>query len=65
MRSLEEVSKRYILARVSPKQRDLVALYNKSIAELESMINEADRHKIKRLMNEDKTEKWIKINAVK
>ena len=43
----------------------LKVLYNKSIAELESMINEADRHKIKRLMNEDKTEKWIKINAVK
>ena len=43
----------------------LKVLYNKSIAELESMINEADRHKIKRLMNEDKTEKLIKINAVK
>ena len=53
------------MARISPKQRESVALYNKSIADLESIINEADRVKIKKIMNDDKTEKLIKINAVK
>ena len=65
MRSLEEASRRYIAARISPKQRESVALYNKSIIDLESIINEADKIKIKKLLNEDKTEKLIKINAVK
>ena len=65
MRSLEEASRRYIMARISPKQRESVALYNESIADLESIINEADRVKIKKIMNDDKTEKLIKINAVK
>ena len=32
---------------------------------MESIINEADRIKIKKLMNKDKTEKLIKINTVK
>ena len=41
MTSLEKASRRYILARVSPKQRDSEALYNKMIAELESIIHEA------------------------
>ena len=59
MRSLEEACRRYITARISPKQRESVALYNESIADLESIINEADRVKIKKVMNEDKTEKLI------
>ena len=65
MTSLEKASRRYILARVSPKQRDSEALYNKMIAELESIIHEANRHKIKKIMHTDKAEKLIKINAVK
>ena len=35
------------------------------IIDLESIINEADKIKIKKLLNEDKTEKLIKINTVK
>ena len=65
MRLVEEAIRRCILARVSLKQRNLVALYNESIAELDSIINEADRHKTKKIMNEDKKENLIKINAVK
>ena len=63
MRSLEEASRRYITARISQKQR--VALYNESVADLESIINEADKVKIKKMMNEGKTEKLAKINTVK
>ena len=37
MRSLEEASRRYIMTRISPKQRESVALYNESIADLESI----------------------------
>ena len=42
------------MARISLKQWESVALYNKSIADLESIINEADRVKIKKIMNDDK-----------
>ena len=65
MRSLEEASRRYIMARISSKQRESVVLNNESIADLESIVNKADKIKIKKLMNGDKTEKLIKINTVK
>ena len=38
---------KYITARISPKQRESVTLYNESIADSENIINEADRLKIK------------------
>ena len=54
MRSLEEASRRYIVAKTNPQHRASVALYNESIGDLESMLHAADKIEIKKKMITEK-----------
>ena len=45
--------------------RESVALYNESIVDLDSMLQEADKVEIKKLMTKDKIGKLTSVNAVK
>ena len=65
LRALEESSKRYIKASVSPKDRESVRLFNEAITETTKILEEGKQLEIFKKVKEKSVEKIVELNATK